>query len=230
MEIYVNLDNCRKQYPEFELKLDVRGILHVSGPYKYDHCCIVLSIINILEQNNEELKFSLEDIDTTSDEKWHAEFSIGVKTGYFVKENSEITPENGAIARTFAILRFPNPINPIADELQIYQVKNDEEGHKMALEEQNCFGYTLQRRVDTKVNDKIVWGEPITYKNVVFGKVYTREEVKRMEGDDAQYNYSMMMIFGRSKIVKTRNGDFIPWKEGIEYFSESIDIWVHQLQ
>lgn len=226
MEVYVNWDNCRKQYPKIEFRLDIRGILHVIGPNidEYHNWQIVYSIVDTLRRDNEELAFSSHVImRTSSNEKWHAEISIGVKAGYFVKESSEVSPENGEITREFAILRFPNPDKPLSDEFQVYQVNSGEEAHKMAFEDHNCIGYALARRVDTKVDGKVVWGELNTYKIVVFGKVYTKEEVRHMKEGIGPTLLTMMIIFGRNKYVQTRNGSFIPWEEGVEYFSEGIE-------
>ncbi len=223
MTYYVNWDNCRKQYPEIQFRLDVRGILHVIGPKKYNPGIIVENVTEILRLDNKELAFSPNmDLDTTSDKEWHAKILTGIETEFFVKESSEDMPKNGQITRTFAILRFPSRINPLIDELQIYQVNSLEEAHKMAFEDQNCIGYDISKRVDTIVDGRIKQGKPDTKKRVIFGKVYTLKKVRRMKGEIAQHILTHMLVFGRNKTVKTWNGNLIPWEEGVKYFSKGI--------
>ena len=94
------------------------------------------------------------------------------------------------------------------------RVQNDEEGHKIALENKHCYGYELDRREDIVDNGKTYEGECETYKRVLFGKVYTLEDVERM--GDVGNVLTNMKSNGYEKIVKTRCGWWRPLKEGTE--------------
>ena len=218
MEFYVNLDNCRKEYPEAEFKLDVRGALYVSCPKKYNSREVIPHLLNMLELDNEGLKFpAAEGPDGTPDGGWRMRIIIGVEIEYFFKEDSVNAPVNGKTTRTFAALHFPGLFD---GTIEIYKVNSDEEAHKMALEDKNCVGYDLFTKEYTNVDGKTIMGEPEVYKKVVFGKVCTLEEIMDMDEEQAMGVPAILMLFGQDKAVKTRDGKFVDWKEDVEYISE----------
>ena len=217
MELYINLDNCRKEHPEIEFKLDVQGTLHVSCPKKYSYIDVIPSLLTRLELDNEGLTFSSAAGTGASDERWYARIPIDVEIEYFVKEDSKSTPANGKTTMSFVALR---PEIPLIEETQIYKVNSDEEAHKMALEDKSCIGYNLFRREYTKVDGKTTKGEPEIYKRVVFGKVYTLEEIRDIDEDYATDLCIRMIVFNLDKAIKTRNGGFIVWEKDVEYISE----------
>jgi len=217
MYFYVNLENCRKAYPEIQLNLDVRGFLHIICPVKHKPEDIIPRIVETLGRDNKDLTFSPEVDVRTSSEIWDAEISLDLRIEYFVKDNSESIPVNGKVSRIFATLHFPGTIQNIHE---IFKVNSAEEAHKMALGHQQCYGYDLSTREDSIVDCETITGEPDTIKRVVFGKVLTIEDMQNMEDFIADHICVAMEVFDQDKIVKTRCGNFVAWEEGIEYISE----------
>jgi hypothetical protein len=88
----------------------------------------------------------------------------------------------------------------------IHEVANEEEALKKVPTDESCYGYELLR----------------SYKSVVFGKVYTLEDIKRMvaNGEPLENILSYMRRHNLDKIVKTRSGDWGDWKKGVEYISK----------
>ena len=216
MVLYINLDNCRKEYPEIEFKLDVRGILHVSCPKKYNHLDVIPRLLTMLELDNEGLEFPSAEGIRKSAERWHTKIHIDVEMEYFLKEDAESVPVNGKITKTFVVFRFAGLVTG-----DIYKVDSDEEAHQMALEDEDCIGYDLFRREYTNVDGKIIQGESKTYKKVIFGKPYTLREIVAMnEGYTSIYLSAIMVVFGQDKAVKTRDGKFVVWDKDVEYISE----------
>ena len=104
------------------------------------------------------------------------------------------------------------------DEPCTRSVASDEAAHEMALKDKNCFGYDLWQREDVEEDGTTYTGEPETYKSVIFGKVYTLEEVEKMENVDILlFN---MRSNGDNNVVKTRCGNWKPYKENVQYISE----------
>ena len=215
MVLYINLDNCRKEYPEIEFKLDVRGILHVSCPKKYKHLDVIPRLLIMLELDNEGLKFPGAEGICKSDKGWHTKIDIDVEVEYFLKEDAVSVPVNGKITRTFAVFRSAGLLIE-----SIYKVDSDEEAHKMALEDKDCIGYDLFRREYTNVDGKTIQGESKTYKKVIFGKPYSLKEIMDMKEKYAMKLCEIMVVLGQDKAVKTRDGKFVVWDKDVEYISE----------
>lgn len=218
MVLYINLYNCRKEYPEVVFKLDVRGALYVSGPEKYNDRKAIHRILDVLRLDNEDLKFSESEItDHTLDGKWHTTIFIGVEMEFFLKEDAGNAPVNGKMTRTFVALHSSGFFG---DRVEVYKVNSDEEARKMALEDKKCIGYDLFRKEYTEVDGKTTTGESEIYKKVVFGKVCTLMDIVDMEEDYSEDIAMNMLMRGQDKAVKTRDGRFIAWEEDAEYISE----------
>lgn len=105
-----------------------------------------------------------------------------------------------------------------------HEVENEEEGYKRALYAKlcnNCYGYSLKTRKYIEIDGEIYESKEIkNHKTVIFGKVYTLKEIKRME--DCYWLVKIMETNHYKKAVKitTRYGDWIRWDENVEYVSE----------
>lgn len=100
----------------------------------------------------------------------------------------------------------------------VCQVKSEKEADQLALKKQACYAYTVIRREDVDKNGETHKGEEKVCKRAVFGKVYTLEEIERME--DTEYLVKGMEKLDLDKAVKTRTGEWLVWQEDWEYISK----------
>ena len=100
----------------------------------------------------------------------------------------------------------------------ICQVKSEKEADQMALKRPACYAYTITCREDVDNNGETHKGEEKVCKRVVFGKVYTLEEIKCMK--DTEYLVKGMEKLDLDKAVKTRTDNWLVWDEAWEYISK----------
>ena len=93
-----------------------------------------------------------------------------------------------------------------------YEVNSEEEGYKMAFQNDRCYGYGI-KEIEVDGDQKVK-----TTKTVVFGKVYTLRQIKHMKKTKMVED---MKANREEKAVKTRVfGQWIPWSADAEYISE----------
>lgn len=92
---------------------------------------------------------------------------------------------------------------------QTYLVESEEGAHEMALREKKCYGYYL--------NYYVYGGEPMARKRVIFGNVYTLEQIRSM--DKVRLVLLSMWLNHYKKAAKTRCGNWVEWRENVEYIS-----------
>lgn len=97
----------------------------------------------------------------------------------------------------------------------VYKVESEKQAREIALDK-HCSGYELYRKEDDVA---------VLYRKIVFGKVYTLNQIKRMNATLA-ISVAIRRL-GHSKAVKTIFGEWQLYEEGVEYIS--LPQWVAEV-
>lgn len=88
-------------------------------------------------------------------------------------------------------------------------VENEKQAHQLALKRKSCYAYSITQKPSPEEIDETQYNEPKICKKVIFGKVYTLEEIKLMER--TEYLVKGMEELGMDKAIKTRTGEWLTW-------------------
>ena len=95
MEIFVNLDGFRKEYPQIEIKrFKTNGAIDIYTDSLEFTNEVFLGIPSILKADNPDLKFKLVNVLTGRENEWCAEIEIEVIALFFEKNSAEVCSNN----------------------------------------------------------------------------------------------------------------------------------------
>ncbi len=93
-------------------------------------------------------------------------------------------------------------------------VSSVDEAEEKAQKSDGCFGYIVNQREYVKVDGKRFYSPKVKrVKNVVFGKVLTRKQVKKMDPYGMSIVLQNMEEQNVKKIVRLRTGRFVSAKD-----------------
>ena len=95
MEIFVNVDGFRKEYPQIEIRrFKTNGVIRIYTDSLEFTSEVFLGIPSILKADNPDLKFKLVNVLTGRENEWCAEIEIEVIALFFEKKSTEDRSNN----------------------------------------------------------------------------------------------------------------------------------------
>jgi len=95
---------------------------------------------------------------------------------------------------------------------------------------ESSFGYRFFDRLEYKAaNGRTLVGDPTNYSGMhYFGRVMTSDDVRREISDEVKRENLLYNMRGSGKVVRTRHGNFQPFKKGDVVITEKQDSKSHK--